>query len=208
MNVLNQINSALDDLLEQVGPVLVVVGDKRGGAGGGVLVGDGLVLTNHHVARHSRALQVMLDSNETFPARVVASDPDVDLSLLEIQSNGRQASNGHRVTFSTREPRPGELVFAFGHPWGERNVLTGGVLSAVTSVRTRKSEIPILRADVQLAPGNSGGPLINSAGEVIGLNAMIFGGDQSVAIPASVIRQFLDKARQHLPAGRVPEGVL
>ena len=208
MNVLNQLNSALDDLLEQVRPVLVVVGDKRGGAGGGVLVGDGLVLTNHHVARHSRAMQVMLDNNEALDAHVIASDPSVDLALLEVQSDGRQALNGHRAVISTNEPRPGELVFAFGHPWGERNVLTGGVLSAVTSARTRKGDIPILRADVKLAPGNSGGPLINSAGEVIGLNAMIFGGDQSVAIPASVIRQFLDKARQHLPAGRVPEGVL
>ncbi len=208
MNVLNQLNSALDELLEQVRPVLVVVGDKRGGAGAGVLVGDGLVLTNHHVARHGRTLQVMLDNNETFDARVAASDPSVDLALLEVQANGRQAMNGHRAVFSTSEPRPGEMVFAFGHPWGERNVLTGGVLSAVTSARTRKGEIPLLRADVQLAPGNSGGPLINSAGEVIGLNAMIFGGDQSVAIPASVIRRFLEKARQNLPAGRVPEGVL
>jgi serine protease Do len=78
------------------------------------------------------------------------------------------------------------------------------VLSAVTSLRTRDGEVPILRADVQLAPGSSGGPLLNAAGEVIGLNAMIFGGDQSVAIPAGVIRSFLETARRE----RVPQGVL
>ena len=96
-------------------------------------------------------------------------------------------------------PRPGELVYAFGHPWGQRNVLTGGVLSAVTSLRGRHGEVPVLRADVQLAPGNSGGPLLNATGEVIGLNAMIFGGDQSVAIPASLIQSFLAGARKENP---------
>jgi serine protease Do len=203
MNVFNDLNSALDELLERVRPVMAVVGDRRGGAGAGVLVGDGLVLTNHHVARHSRFLQVELDNDEVFDARVVASDPSVDLALLEIPVNGHKAA-----VISTESPRPGEMVFAFGHPWGQRNVLTGGVLSAVTSVRGRKGEVPVLRADVQLAPGNSGGPLINSAGEVIGLNAMIFGGDQSVAIPASVIRPFLETARKNMPARHIPEGVL
>jgi len=101
--------------------------------------------------------------------------------------------------FTTQEPRPGEMVFAYGHPWGQRNVLTGGVLSAVTTARTRKGELKILRSDVQLAPGNSGGPLLNAAGEVVGLNAMIFGGDQSVAIPASIIREFLGDARKTVP---------
>ena len=119
------------------------------------------------------------------------SDPQVDLALLEIPANGHAAA-----VFSNEEPRPGEMVFAFGHPWGQRNVLTGGVLSAVTRLRGRHGEVPILRADVQLAPGNSGGPLLNTAGEVIGLNAMIFGGDQSVAIPASVHPEFLETARK------------
>lgn len=203
MNVFNQLFTALDELLERVRPVLAIVGDKRGGAGAGLLVGEGLVLTNHHVARHGRSLQVVLDDDKTFAARLVASDPDVDLALLEIPSNGHQAA-----IFSKEKPRPGEIVFAMGHPWGQRNVLTGGVLSAVTTARGRHGEVPILRADVQLAPGNSGGPLLNSAGEVIGLNAMIFGGDQSVAIPASVIREFLETARKNMPGRRVAEGVL
>ena len=92
-------------------------------------------------------------------------------------------------------------------------MLTGGVLSAVTSLRGRHGDVPVLRADLQLAPGNSGGPLLNASGEVIGLNAMIFGGDQSVAIPASLIRSFLAGARTPAPdasarEGKVGEGVL
>jgi serine protease Do len=144
-------------------------------------------------------VQVVLNDDTPYEARVVASDRHVDLALLQIRSNGHGAA-----VFSKETPRPGELVYAFGHPWGQRNVLTGGVLSAVTRVRGRDGEVPILRADVQLAPGNSGGPLLNAAGEVIGLNAMIFGGDQSVAIPASLLRSFLEGARKekHL------EGVL
>ena len=201
MSVLDSFLGALDELMEQVQPVLAMVGDRRGGVGAGILVGPGQVLTNYHVAGHSRTLQVALDDEKPVEARVVATDPNVDLALLQIPVNGHKPA-----ALSTEPPKPGELVFAFGHPWGQRNVLTGGVLSAVTTARGRHGDVPILKADVQLAPGNSGGPLINSAGEVIGINAMIFGGDQSVAIPASVIRPFLERARHDMPVQ--PESVL
>ena len=75
------------------------------------------------------------------------------------------------------------------------------------SLRGRDGQVPVLRADVQLAPGNSGGPLLNAAGEVLGLNAMIFGGDQSVAISASVIREFLAEARKAMARQPVAEEV-
>jgi serine protease Do len=202
MNLSGLLNAALEELLGRVRPVLAVVMDKRRGAGAGILVGNGLVLTNAHVAGRGHSLRVVLANDETYPAKLVASDKNVDLALLEIPANDHAAA-----VISEETPHPGELVFAFGHPWGQRNVLTGGVLSAVTSLRGRQGGIPILRADVQLAPGNSGGPLLNTAGEVIGLNAMIFGGDQSVAIPAVVIREFLETAFEKMPR-RVAEGVL
>jgi serine protease Do len=208
MNVLSSLNEALDELLERVRPALVTVGDGRGGAGAGILVGEGKVLTNAHVSRHGRSLKVVLANDAVYAAHEVAGDPDVDLALLEIETLGKAAVNGTRAVLSSQRPRPGEMVFALGHPWGERNVLTGGVLSAVTTARSRKGEVPILRADVQLAPGNSGGPLLNTAGEVIGLNAMIFGGDQSVAIPASVIRAFLEKSMPEMNWSKAKEAVL
>ena len=199
MNPSALLNSALDELLERIRPVLALVRNGRHGAGAGVLAGEGLVLTNLHVVGRSRSVQVLLDDDTSHTARVVASDPHVDLALLQIPANGHPSA-----VFSSAAPRPGELVYAYGNPWGQRSVLTGGVLSAVTSLRTRQGEVPVLRADVRLAPGNSGGPLLNAAGEVIGLNAMIFGGDQSVAIPSSLIRSFLAGARKE----KVPEGVL
>jgi serine protease Do len=185
------LNAALDELLERVRPLLALVTNGRRGAGAGILAGDGLVLTNLHVVGRARSVQVQLDDGSSYDARVIASDPHVDLALLQIPSNGHAAA-----VFSSEKPRPGELVYAFGHPWGQRNVLTGGVLSAVTSLRGRHGELPVLRADVQLAPGNSGGPLLNASGEVIGLNAMIFGGDQSGAIPSSLLKSFLAGARK------------
>ena len=192
------LNAALDELLQRVRPVLALVSNGRRGAGAGVLAGDGQVLTNLHVVGRARSVQVLLDDGSSYDARVIASDPAVDLALLQIPGNGHAA-----LVFSSSAPRPGELVYAFGHPWGQRNVLTGGVLSAVTSLRGRHGEVPVLRADVQLAPGNSGGPLLNASGEVIGLNAMIFGGDQSVAIPSSLLRSFLAGARKEKPAEAV-----
>jgi serine protease Do len=196
------INSALDELLARVRPVLAIVHNGRRGEGAGVLVRDGLVLTSHHVVARGRSFTVTLDDDASYEARILSRNPETDLALLGIPANGYPSA-----IFAEREPHPGELVFAFGHPWGQRAVLTGGVLSAVTLAHTRRGEIPVLRTDVRLAPGNSGGPLLNAAGEVIGLNAMIFGGDQSIAIPASVIREFLEKARASIRSEPVPEGV-
>lgn len=202
MNPSALLNAAYDELLARVRPVLAIVHNGRRGAGAGVLAEDGLVLTSNHVVARGHSFKVKLDDDASYKAQVLFRDPEVDLALLEIPVNGHPSA-----VFSEREPRPGEMVFAFGHPWGQRAVLTGGVLSAVTVARTRHGEIPILRTDARLAPGNSGGPLLNAAGKVIGLNAMIFGGDQGIAIPASVIRKFLEKARQNMSANPIPEGV-
>ena len=203
MNLTPLFESALDDLMARILGVLVVVRDWGRGAGAGVLAGDGLVLTNNHVVGGGRSLLVTLDDGSSFHARVLRRNPDADLALVQIPANGHPAA-----IFSTREPRPGEMVFAFGHPWGQRSVLTGRVLSAVTTARSRGGELPILRSDVQLAPGNSGGPLLNAAGEVLGLNAMIFGGDQSMAIPVSIIRGFLDEASKDIPRPPFAEEVI
>lgn len=190
MNISALLASALDELLEKIRPIMVVIRDGWQGTGAGVLAGNGLVLTNAHVARRDHGLRVLLHDGKEFDSRLIARDTNIDLALLQIPSSGYPTA-----VFAAKAPRPGELVYAFGHPWGHRNVLTGGVLSAVTSARTPAGELPLLRSDLQLAPGNSGGPLLNAAGEVIGLNAMILGGDQSIAIPAGVIRTFLERSR-------------
>ncbi len=137
MNSSSLLNSALDELLARVRPVLAIVQNGRRGAGAGVLAGDGLVLTSHHVVARGRSVQVTLDDDASYEARVLSRDPEMDLALLGIPANGHPSA-----VFSEREPRPGEMVFAFGHPWGQRAVLTGGVLSAVTVARTRTRRNP------------------------------------------------------------------
>jgi len=203
MNPSSILNSSLEALMERLRPVLVVVHNGRHGAGAGLAVGDGQVLTSYHVVAHGRSIKILLDDDTSFKAQIRYAEAATDLALL-----GTAAPNLPSALFSEQEPRSGEMVFAFGHPWGQRAVLTAGVLSAATTVRTQNGDFPVLRTDARLAPGNSGGPLLNAAGEVIGLNAMIFGGDQGIAIPVSVIRTFFRKAGLLMPHNNLMEAVL
>ena len=189
MNLSDRFAPALDELLGKIRQFMAVIYSGRHGAGAGILAGDGLGLTNAHVVRRNRTLRVVLDDDREYEGQLMAQNQEIDLALLRIPKNGYQTA-----VISTVLPRPGEIVFAFGHPWGMRNILTAGVLSSVTNAKTSRRTVTLLRSDLQLAPGNSGGPLLNAAGEVIGLNAMIFGGDQSVAIASTEIRAFLHNA--------------
>lgn len=172
-----------------VNPGLVTVFAKRCGAGAGILWNrDGLVLTNRHVlGRHTP--RVLLADERQFEAHVIATDEEVDLALLRIDGKDLPAA---RIGDS-KALRVGELVFTLGHPWGQRNAASFGIVSHLDSARTRgrRGVIPVIRTDARLAPGNSGGPLVNAAGEVVGINTMIVGGDQGIAIPAAVALEFV-----------------
>ncbi len=190
MNFNGTFTQVIGDLVEQVLPSLVVVRGRRFGAGSGIVwSADGLILTNNHVVgRHTPI--VVLQNDGEYESRLVARDPDVDLALLSIEAAGLTP-----LRAASAAPRVGEMVFAFGHPWGQRNTVTRGIVSALVSAQSRGGEqVPIVRSDVPLAPGNSGGPLVNARGEVVGINAMIVGGDQSVAIASSVVTDFVKKA--------------
>ncbi len=95
--------------------------------------------------------------------------------------------------------RVGQLVFAIGHPWGQPHVVTAGIVSGIGEMPLRSGgrTVEYIRSDELLAPGNSGGPLIDAAGQVVGINSMILGGDLSVAIPSHVVQRWL--ARGHVP---------
>lgn len=189
MNLTDRYASALDELVDKIRQFMVVIYSGRHGAGAGILADEGLVLTNAHVVRNNRKLRIVLDDDREYEGQLIAQNPEIDLALLRIPKNGYPTA-----AFSPNLPRPGEIVFAFGHPWGMRNILTAGVLSSITSAKTPKRQVTLLRSDLQLAPGNSGGPLLNAAGEVVGLNAMIFGGDQSLAIAVTEIRTFMEQS--------------
>jgi|SRR5215216_946820 len=196
MNFNGTFTQVIHDLVQQILPALVVVRGHRHGAGSGIVWdANGLILTNNHVVgRHTPV--ILLQDDREYESKLVARDPDVDLALLSIDATGLTPLQAASVS-----PRVGEMVFAFGHPWGQRNTVTRGIVSALVTAQNRRGDtLPIVRSDAPLAPGNSGGPLVNANGEVVGINAMIVGGDQSVSIAASVATDFVKKALAKSPA--------
>jgi serine protease Do len=189
MNFNGTFTQVIDDLVQRVMPSLVIVRGHRFGAGAGIVWdANGLILTNNHVVGR-RTPVVILQNDREYESRLLARDPDVDLALLSIDATGLTPLQPASIS-----PRVGEMVFAFGHPWGQRNTVTRGIVSALISAQNRRGDtLPVVRSDAPLAPGNSGGPLVNAKGEVVGINAMIIGGDQSVSIAASVVKDFVSK---------------
>ena len=190
MNFNGTFTQVIDDLVQRVMPSLVIVRGHRFGAGSGIVWdANGLILTNNHVVGRRTPVVILQDDRE-YESRLIARDPDVDLALLSIDATGLTP-----LQPVWAPPRVGEMVFAFGHPWGQRNTVTRGIVSALVSAQNRRGDtLPVVRSDAPLAPGNSGGPLVNVKGEVVGINAMIIGGDQSVSIAASVAKDFVKKA--------------
>ncbi|HEU4327143.1 MAG TPA: trypsin-like peptidase domain-containing protein [Roseiflexaceae bacterium] len=185
------ISPALTAMITRLRPSVVQVRSGRRGAGAGVIwQADGGILTNDHVIAASRGeVRVDLPDGRSLSARVSARNPALDLALLRVDEGDLPAAP---VGDSARL-RVGELVFAIGHPWGQRDVVTAGIVSGTGEVATMggQGSAQYIRSDVRLAPGNSGGPLLNTRGEVVGINAMIFGGDLSVAIPSHVAAEWL-----------------
>lgn len=180
------VSEAASVLAEQAQASVVQVSSQGRGQGAGVIWSDdGQVLTNHHVVAGARGpLRVTLADGRELPATLLASEPAFDLALLKVEASGLKA-----VPLGDSERlRVGELVFAVGHPWGQKNVVTAGIVSGVSAEVPEGGDrtVPTIRTDVRLRPGNSGGPLLNAAGAVVGINAMIFGGDLSIAIPSHV----------------------
>jgi serine protease Do len=178
-------------LIERVRPSIVRVRGRGPAGASGVIWRPGAVLTNHHVvAGTGGAVRVALADGRTCAARLVRASPQLDLALIEVEADGlRPAPIGDAWRL-----RLGELVFAVGHPWGQPWVVTTGIVSGLGPVRLpgREAAAGLIRSDVRLAPGNSGGPLLDARGEVVGLNAMILGGDLAVAIPSDVARRWVE----------------
>ena len=179
--------------------VRVQSGDR--GVGTGIVwrshAGESEILTNFHVVADTRNIRVQLNDGREFDATVTSRNPQLDLAMLSVRVGDLTPA---LVADSTRL-RVGELVFAIGNPWGARDVVTQGIVSGFGKVEVREGgresrggprvTAEYVRSDVALAPGNSGGPLLNARGEVIGINAMILGGDLSVAIPSHVAAEWL-----------------
>ncbi|MCD6053009.1 MAG: peptidase and chymotrypsin/Hap [Rubrobacteraceae bacterium] len=166
-------------MIEGVQRSVVQVRSSGQGVGAGVIwPGDGLVLTNHHVVSGRRRrgnIRVALRDGRTLEADVVKSGLDLDLALLRLE--GDHGDLPAAPVGDSDALRVGELVYAIGHPWGSVGAVSAGIVGGVGELRGpgRGSSARYVRSDVALAPGNSGGPLLNARGEVVAINAMIFG---------------------------------
>ena len=189
------LSGQFSELLAELRLSLVIVQAKRFGAGAGIIWdSQGLILTNNHVLGRKSSARVTLSDDRQVDARLVARDAEIDLAILRLPDLDLPAA----IIGDSTKLRVGDLVFALGHPWGRRNAATAGVISHLSTARTRgkRGLIPIIRTDAYLAPGNSGGPLLNAAGEVIGINTMVVNGNQGVAVPSAVALDFVSQVSQ------------
>lgn len=175
---------AVAAMVEDVLPGVVQVRSRRGrGAGAGFFWSpDGSVMTNHHVVAGSRRIEVVLADDRSLGAEVVRSSRRLDLAMLRLRN--APGDLGTLRVGDSDALRIGELVFAVGHPWGRRGAVTAGIVSGLGSVGRPFGRARYVQSDAYLAPGNSGGPLVNARGEVVGVNAMISGG-LSLAVPSN-----------------------
>jgi serine protease Do len=173
-------------MIERAQRSVVQVRSGGRGIGAGVIWDpDGLVMTNHHVVSGGRRnVTVALHDGRAFDAEVVKSSGSMDLALLRLSS---EATNLPAAPVGDSDAlRVGELVYAIGHPWGRVGAVSAGIVGGVGELRGRGrgSSARYVRSDVTLAPGNSGGPLLNARGEVVAINAMVFG-RMALSIPGN-----------------------
>jgi len=179
---------------------------SRGVGSGFIVSSDGLVLTNAHVVDGADEVTVRLTDRREFKAKVLGTDKTTDVAVLKID-----AKNLPTVRIGNPDAtRVGEWVVAIGTPYGLDNTVTSGIVSAKSRSLPGDSAVPFIQTDAAVNPGNSGGPLFNMKGEVIGINSQIFsrsGGFQGVAfaIPIDVAMNVKDQIQQH---GRVEHGRL
>ena len=170
-------------------------------AGSGVIIDPaGEVLTNWHVVDKAVEVRCLLFDGRPVDAKVLGSDKDTDLALLQLELPAGAEPLPNAVLGDSTRLKEGDFVMAMGAPWGLARSVSIGIVSCTRRFLAKNSEYSLwLQTDAAISPGNSGGPLVNTAGEVVGINTRgaMFGGDMGFAIPADTIQCILPQLREH-----------
>ncbi len=186
-------------------------GGKRGGSGSGVLfTPDGFLITNHHVVNEKTEVRIRTSDGRDLPGRVVGADPWTDLAIVKVDAQTDAAALPCAMLGDSAGLRVGQLAVAIGSPFGFDSTVTAGVVSALgRTLRSITGHLVdnVIQTDAALNPGNSGGPLVDSRGAVIGINTAIIQSAQGIcfAIPINAAKHILPQLMQH---GRVVRGYL
>jgi S1-C subfamily serine protease len=196
--LLDAYSRAVTGVVDSVSPSVVHV-QVRGGARRGAGVGS---LTNNHVVEGATQIELQLTDQRRVTARVLGRDPDTDIAVLRAETSDRLP---HVAIGNSKKVRPGQLAIAIGNPLGFESTVTAGIVSAVgRSLRAQNGRLigDVIQTDAALNPGNSGGPLVNSRGEVIGVNTAVIMGAQGIcfSVAANMAQHVLTQILQH---GRV-----
>jgi serine protease Do len=180
--------------------------DRQGAGSGFIIEDDGYIMTNHHVVENADEIIVRLNDRREFKAELIGSDPLSDIALLKIEADDLPTLKlGNSAAL-----RPGEWVVAIGSPFNFEQSVTAGIVSAKGRSTIQQQYVPFIQTDVAINRGNSGGPLLNMDGEVVGINSWILssGGGYmglSFSIPIETASVAVQQLREH---GRVSRGLL
>ena len=179
-------------------PTSARISQIRDLASGLIIGSDGLILTSAHVVANIDEAQVQLDDGRRFTAKVVGVDKRTDVGLLKIDAHALPVA----VIGDSASLAAGDWVAAISSPFGFHGSVTAGVVSAVERVMGGAGEIPFIQTDVAINPGSSGSPLLNSRGEVVGINSLIYSGSGgymglSFAVPINLAMQVAQQLRAH-----------